>query len=79
MVKILGWTNRTHSKLVRGFSKKLLKGIFGCPKLHFGQKKIEEKKFIFFSLFVGGTLRIFQEDFCGIFYRKIIRVPPYEK
>ena len=29
-----------------------------------------------FSLFIGGTLRIFQEDFCGIFYRKIIRVPP---
>ena len=32
VVKILGRTNRTHSKLVRDFSKKLLTGIFGCPK-----------------------------------------------
>ena len=36
MVKILGRTNRTHSKLVRDFSKKLLTDIFGCPKLHVG-------------------------------------------
>ena len=62
MVKILGRTNRTHSKLVRDFSKKLLTGIFGCPKLHFGQKKLKKKNFIFFSLFIGGTLMIFQED-----------------
>ena len=67
MVKILGRTNRRHSKLVRGFSKKLLKGIFGCPKQHFGQKKIEEKNFKFFSLFIEGTLMNFQEDFFGIF------------
>ena len=38
VVKILGRTNRTHSKLVRDFSKKLPTGIFGCPKLYFGQK-----------------------------------------
>ena len=36
VVKILGRTNRTHSKLVRDFSKKLLTDIFGCPKLHVG-------------------------------------------
>ena len=63
VVQILRWTDRVHSKLVRDFSKKLLTGIFGCPKLYFGQKKIEEKNFIFFSLFIGGTLMIFQEDF----------------
>ena len=48
VVKILGQTNRTHSKLVRDFSKKLLTGIFECPKLHFGQKKLKKKNFIFF-------------------------------
>ena len=39
-------------------------------------KKIEEKNFIFFSLFIGGTLMIFQEDFLWDFFRKIVRVPP---
>ena len=34
VVKILGRTNRRHSKLVRDFSKKFLTNIFGCPKLH---------------------------------------------
>ena len=58
VVKILGRTNRKHSKLVRDFSKKILTGIFG----HILDKKIEEKNFIFFSLFIGGTLMIFQED-----------------
>ena len=43
MVKILGRTNRTHSKLVRDFSKKLLTGIFGFPKLDFRPKRIEVK------------------------------------
>ena len=36
VVKILGRTDRTHSKLVRDFSKNLLTDIFGCPKLHVG-------------------------------------------
>ena len=36
VVKIVGQTNRMHSKLARDFSKKLLTGIFGCPKLHVG-------------------------------------------
>ena len=36
VVQILRWTDRVHSKLVRDFSKKLLTGIFGCPKLHVG-------------------------------------------
>ena len=48
VVKILGRTNRTHSKLVRDFSKKLLTGIFGCPKLHVGQKKLKKKISYFF-------------------------------
>ena len=30
-------------------------------------KKIEEKNFKFFSLFIEGTLMNFQEDFFGIF------------
>ena len=67
--------NRAHSKLCRDFWKKVLTCIFGCPKLHLGQKKLK-KKFQIFSLFIGGTLMIFQEDFWGIFSRKIIRVPP---
>ena len=48
VVKMLGRTNRTHSKLVRDFSKKLLTGIFGCPKLHVGQKKLKKKNSYFF-------------------------------
>ena len=43
VVKILGRTNRGHSKLVRDFSKKLLAGIFGFPELDFGPKKIKVK------------------------------------
>ena len=48
VVQILGRTDRTHSKLVRDFSKKLLTGIFGCPKLHVGQKKLKKKRSYFF-------------------------------
>ena len=58
-------------KIGQRFFKKLLTGIFGCPKLHFGQKK--RKNFIFFSLFIRGTLMIFQEDFLRDFFRKVIR------
>ena len=36
----------------------------------FWTKKIEEKNFIFFSLFIGGTLMIFQEDFLWDFFMK---------
>ena len=40
------------------FQKKLLKSIFGSPKLHLGQKKLRKKNFKFFSFFIGGTLTI---------------------
>ena len=35
--------NKRDSYLCRDFSKKLLKSIFGSPKLHLGQKKLRKK------------------------------------
>ena len=53
VVQILRRTDRVHSKLVRDFSKKLLTGIFGCPKLRFRQKNCKKNFRFFFSFFIG--------------------------
>ena len=70
--------DRAHSKLCRDFWKKVLTCIFGCPKLHLGQKKLKKKISNFFTFHRGDPYDFSRKNPSKIFLKNH-KGPPYEK